>query len=274
MAMTRSLRENAKAVITDVTNKAFRHHSGACDVIIVRHKYGELRSSLWHVHLGRDVPLQPAKAQLRLELAGASTGLVMRVSDEKKAFFPGGDGESTNPLRPSREQLEAIPLKSGHNEGMFRVEEDVDGACCVKGHIPVGVFLWDVSDRVVVADIEGVVLKTDLWSRTDLAMRTSKEREESAVGVEHVREGVGQLLSYLDHAGYRILLLKAAVRFASILLASAISACLCVCARARVPVPVHVCMRERESARACAIRQGLDMCARVPCGRQTDRRTQ
>lgn len=206
MAVTRSLRENAKAAMTDVTNKAFRHHSGACDVLIVRHEH-ELRTSLWHVHLGRDFPLPPEKAQLRLEIAGVSTDLIMRVGDDKKAFF----SHNTDHLRPSREQLEGIALKPGHNEGMFSVEEDIDGTWCVRGHIQVGVFLWDASDRVVVADIEGVVFKTDLWRKADLVLRTTKQSEESAVAVGHVREGVGQLFSYLDHAGYRILLLKAAV---------------------------------------------------------------
>jgi len=113
-------------------------------VEIVRHDDG-LRTSQWHVHLGRDFPQH---VQLHLELAGARTGLTMRVSDEKKAFFP---DRAANNLCPGDSQLAAIPLKSGYNQGRFCVEEVTDGTCTVLGSIAVGVFVWDASDRVIVA---------------------------------------------------------------------------------------------------------------------------
>jgi phosphatidate phosphatase PAH1 len=227
MAWSRSLKDSARTVLTEVTNKAFRHHSGACDVLIVRHE-GKLRTSQWHVHLGRDFPQH---VQLHLELAGARTGLTMHVGDDKKAFFP---DRAANNLCPGASELAAIPLKSGYNEGMFRVEEATDGTCKVLGSIAIGVFVWDASDRVIVADIEGVVLKADIWSKAETAI---KARADSAMGTENVRDGVGQLLSFFDRAGYRILLLNAAVRVAC---PHVLRTCACPCMRVCARAYVHV----------------------------------
>ena len=184
-------------------NAGFRLHSGACDVLIVRHKDG-LRSSQWHVHLGRDVCVQSNRARLSLQLDGSTTGLLMYVDQDNKGFFKDNDHE----LRPSPHQIDALPLKSGFTEGHFCVEEqDTESdTWSAKGKIAVGVYVWDASDRIVVVDVENVVLKSSIWRKgADVVMMQSTDGS-----VEHVREGIGQLLSYLDRAGYRVLLLKAA----------------------------------------------------------------
>jgi hypothetical protein len=65
-----SLKTGGRKLVKDVTNTGFRLHSGASDVLIVRHS-DRLRSSQWHVHLGRDINVAPA-ARLRLEVSKAS----------------------------------------------------------------------------------------------------------------------------------------------------------------------------------------------------------
>lgn len=202
--LTKSLKDGAKNIFKDVTNSGFRIHSGACDVLIVRHKDG-LRSSQWHIHLGRDISVQMEQALLCLELGGAVTGLSMSIDDDKRGVFK----DTAAALRPSPEQLQALPLKSGYNEACFLVQQldPADSTWSFRGKIPLGVFLWDASDKIVVVDVEGVVVKGDIWTKSvDVMMATNK----SSQPLENVRDGVGPLFSYFDRAGYRLLLLRAA----------------------------------------------------------------
>ena len=82
---TQSIRAGAKKIVNDVANAGFRLHSGACDVLLVRHAEG-MRSSPWHVHLGRDTCSQDAQHRLRLEIAGMEAPLTMMVGGDKKGF--------------------------------------------------------------------------------------------------------------------------------------------------------------------------------------------
>ena len=197
-----SARQSFADLTSFVANTGFRLHSGACDVLIVRHKRA-LRTSQWHVHLGRDICVRASNnARLLLQVSGNNTDLVMRVDADNKGFFEA----CASDLRPTVCQLGALPLKSGCNEAHFLVEEQEPGGTWgLKGKIPIGVYVWDASDRVVVADIEDVVIKGSIWSKSaDVVML-----QTTLGSVESVRDGVGPLFSYLDRAGYRVLLLKA-----------------------------------------------------------------
>jgi len=197
-----SARQSFADLTSFVANTGFRLHSGACDVLIVRHKRA-LRTSQWHVHLGRDICVQASNnARLLLQVSGNNTDLVMRVDADNKGFFEA----CASDLRPTVCQLGALPLKSGCNEAHFLVEEQEPGGTWgLKGKIPIGVYVWDATDRVVVADVEDVVIKGSIWSKSaDIVML------QTTLGfVEFVRDGVGPLFSYLDRAGYRVLLVKA-----------------------------------------------------------------
>jgi len=126
----------------------------------------------------------------------------MHVDTDNKGFFEA----CASDLRPTACQLGALQLKSGCNEANFLVEErEPGGTWVLKGKIPIGVYVWDASDQVVVADIEDVVIKGSIWSKSaDVVML-----QTNLGSVESVRDGVGPLFSYLDRAGYRVLLLKA-----------------------------------------------------------------
>jgi len=142
-------------------------------------------------------------ARLRLQLAGNDTELAMHVDADNKGFFEA----CTSHLCPTAAQLGALPLKSGYNEAHFLVEERAqeDGTWCLKGKIPIGVYVWDALDRIVVADVEDVVIKGNIWSKSaDVVML-----QTTLGSIDSVRDGVGPLFSYLDRAGYRVLLLKA-----------------------------------------------------------------
>ena len=80
-----SLKTGGRKLVKDVTNTGFRLHSGASDVLIVRH-CDRLRSSQWHVHLGRDINVAPA-ARLRLEVSKATNA-------SSKASRPCREGRS------------------------------------------------------------------------------------------------------------------------------------------------------------------------------------
>ena len=171
-------------------------------MLIVRHEC-VLRTSQWHVHLGRDICVRANDARLRLQLAGNDTELAMHVDADNKGFFEA----CTSHLCPTAAQLGALPLKSGYNEAHFLVEERAqeDGTWCLKGKIPIGVYVWDALDRIVVADVEDVVIKGNIWSKSaDVVML-----QTTLGSIDSVRDGVGPLFSYLDRAGYRVLLLKA-----------------------------------------------------------------
>lgn len=196
----RSARQSFADLASFVANTGFRLHSGACDVVVVRHK-GVLRTSQWNIHLGRDICVRASNARLLLQVSQNNTDLVMCVDADNKGFF-----KVPSDLRPTACQLSALPLKSGCNEARFLVEErEPGGTWVLKGKIPIGVYVWDASDRIVVADVEDVMIKGNIWSKSaDVAMLPT-----TLGSIETVRDGVGPLFSYLDRAGYRVLLLKA-----------------------------------------------------------------
>ena len=232
---TQSIRAGAKKIVNDVANAGFRLHSGACDVLLVRHAEG-MRSSPWHVHLGRDTCSQDAQHRLRLEIAGMEAPLTMMIGGDKKGFFDGATGSAADDAPdaaaatvPFPEHLAALQplLRSGCNHAALCVEvlDESSGAWTrLLGKIPLSIFVWDATDQIVVADVEGVLVNSDLWSKSSelvsdgtlqkgRGLRTMLLGAEVGAGSEgrmNVREGVGPLLSYLDRAGYRVLLLKAA----------------------------------------------------------------
>lgn len=157
-SLTKSIGGVLESVAKESVN-SFRLHSGACDILIVRHG-NTLRSSSWHVHTGKDVNVGE-NALVRLHIAGVETEISMRIGDDKKCFFEGGSGD----LRPPEEQLAALQLKTGFNDAKFCVVE-LNGKNMrwdTKAQIPAGIFLWDATDKVVVADIEGPV-EIPIWT--------------------------------------------------------------------------------------------------------------
>lgn len=133
------------------------------------------------------------------------TPLVLQVGEDSKCLLEGGGVE------PSPAQLAGLSLRSGFNAGIFVVQEFVGEKWEDRKEIPVGFFLWDSSDRVVVMDVEGTVVQGDVWSKSAdvLLLSANKQHTASGVGMETVRDGVAPLLSYLDRAGYRVLFLTA-----------------------------------------------------------------
>mmetsp|Transcript_58434 Transcript_58434/g.138989 ORF Transcript_58434/g.138989 Transcript_58434/m.138989 type:complete len:381 (-) Transcript_58434:69-1211(-) len=185
----------------------FRLHSGACDVLIVRRSDGSLHSTSLLVHLGRDVPLSSLEdARVVLSINDKETDLVMFVDKESKCVLEGGG------VLPPTELLASLPLKAGFNSATFLVQELAARKWHTKKEIPVGVFVWESSDRLVVMDVEGTVVRGDVWSKGAdiLLLANDKHQTAAGVGLENMRDGVAPLLTYLDRAGYRVLFLTAA----------------------------------------------------------------
>jgi len=187
---------------------AFRMHSGACDVILVRHR-DQVSSTSWHCKVANGLVGSGAEAKVQLKVGNIFTDVIMKVGDDCKCYFE----DHPEVCHPPAEQLHALPIKLGCNPSELVVlqRDQATGDWKEVASIPLGLFLWERDDKIVIADVEGTVIKGDIWTKSaDLVLLTTNKHTKGAGGLETVRDGVGPLLSYLDRAGYRVLFLTAA----------------------------------------------------------------
>ena len=207
VAWTRNLSSGAEKVMQLGVN-AFRFHSGACDVILVRHQ-DKLVSTSWHCKVANGIVGSGIETKVQLKVANIFTDVIMKVGDDCKCYFE----DHPEVFHPPADQLQALPLKQGCNLSELVVLQRDKGTGDWKevASVPLGIFLWDREDKIVIADVEGTVIKGDIWTKSaDLVLLTTNKHTRGAGGLETVRDGVGPLLSYLDRAGYRVLFLTAA----------------------------------------------------------------
>ena len=101
------------STVSAKTASVLDFHSGAADVIVIRHVSSsaevELRSTNWAVHAGRNNKTTLRDETVDVFLNGKETPLVMFVGDDHNCFFEGGA------LRPTPEELGQLDLRSGRN---------------------------------------------------------------------------------------------------------------------------------------------------------------
>ncbi|CED82592.1 Protein involved in plasmid maintenance/nuclear protein involved in lipid metabolism [Phaffia rhodozyma] len=95
-------------------------------------------------------------------------------------------------LRLSSDQLKLLNLKKGANTITFSVTSSYSGVATCAARI----FLWDVSDHIVISDIDGTITKSDALGHLF-----------AAVGRDWTHTGVAKLYTDIVNNGYKIMYL-------------------------------------------------------------------
>mmetsp|Transcript_40100 Transcript_40100/g.93896 ORF Transcript_40100/g.93896 Transcript_40100/m.93896 type:complete len:382 (+) Transcript_40100:329-1474(+) len=197
--------------LAEKVESTFSKHSGASDIVIVKHADGELRTTPWFVHCDGQIQPHDTRVQVRVCIGGKGTELFMSVGrDHQCSFHPSDLDAAAASYLPSESQLQMLPLVPGKNEAVFEVRqlEENTQRWSVQSAIEANIFLWEATDRVVAFDYEGALLRSDAWAKEakEAMLGTKKATEWDGKDKSGMHDGVGSLLSSLNHGGYRILI--------------------------------------------------------------------
>lgn len=161
---------------------------GATDVVVVRHASGELACSSFHAQLPKLTKQDFMGTRVQIFVNNLPTPLSMVLDRDLICCFDDGS------YRASSEELEMLNLKPGRNSIRYEMIHacNNDRRYTVKADI----HLWNISDKVVVVDIDGTVTKTDVAG-------FGAEK----LGYEYIHAGVCEAVSVIARNGYRILFL-------------------------------------------------------------------
>jgi len=181
---------NAADAMSAKTVRLWDFHSGATDVICVRHQ-GDNGAYMYsctdfHVHAARDTKSFLSDESVDIFVNGKPTDFKMSVKEDHNcAFFDGS-------LKLTSEQIAKLKLHVGINEISFSVSSAPNTRFVAE------VFLWDANKAIVICDIDGTLLRSDLLSFS-----------ASKLGFDSVHNGACEALSALDAAGYQVVYLSA-----------------------------------------------------------------
>ena len=212
----------------------FRMHTGAMDIVVVVTPDGGLRSTDWHVQIGRDAQAAVGSGvRVRVFLNGRPQDqLQMEVAPDGRCFFPGtgapaematssgcerdpheqqlqlhprGESDSTGhgmSLQPSAAVLASLNgMEMGRNEVRYEVTTQTSLL-----EATVSLFLWEHGDQVVVLHVETAILRRAALAKGAQTLSRGKHSGQS-LGWDSPWSYVCELMVYLDTAGYRLVLL-------------------------------------------------------------------
>uniref|UniRef100_A0A7S0H9J4 PDZ domain-containing protein n=1 Tax=Hanusia phi TaxID=3032 RepID=A0A7S0H9J4_9CRYP len=172
------------------TVRLWDFHSGATDVICVRHQLDNgtfaYKCTDFHVHAARDTKSFLSDESVDVFVNGKTTALTMAVKEDHNCAFVDGS------LKINSEQLAKLDLHPGLNDISFSVSSAPNTRFAAE------LFLWEPYKAIVICDIDGTLMRSDLLSFS-----------ASKLGFDAVHQGVCEALSALDAAGYQIVYLSA-----------------------------------------------------------------
>ena len=180
----------AASSVSAKTASVLDFHSGAADVIVVKHLLSdgqvELRSTNWAVHAGRDNKTTLSDETVDVFINGRMTILKMWVGDDHNCFFGAGE------LRPSADDLEDLDLREGRNELGFCVSSAPNTRFTAE------LWMWPADTAMVVCDIDGTITRSDV-----LGYGAHK------LGFDAAHSGVCEAFQAIERQGYRTVYVSA-----------------------------------------------------------------
>jgi len=165
--------------------------NGANDVIVVRSANGQLRSTGWHAQIGKMSSLLTSREGklVSIFVNSVPARTRMKVCDSGLAQFLPGTGATRH--RMSQDDLQELNLKPGHNEGKYVVSD-------LKIIINFSVFLYDVTDKFILTDVDGTITESDI-----------KGQVLPHLGISAQHKQVVKLFDRIEKNGYKVVYLTA-----------------------------------------------------------------
>lgn len=181
---------NVASSMSAKTAAVLDFHSGAADVIVVKHVLAggevELRSTGWAVHAGRDNKTTLSEETVDVFVNGRMTNLRLFVGDDHNCFFGGGAD------RPQSADLEELELRDGPNALSFSVSSAPNTRFTAE------LWLWPADVALVVCDIDGTITRSDV-----VGYGAHK------LGFDATHSGVCEAFQTIERQGYRTIYLSA-----------------------------------------------------------------
>eukprot|EP00961_Rhodomonas_salina_P028419 383461-Rhodomonas_salina.1 len=182
--LSRGLNKLSEAASTVKTKTAslLDFHSGAADIVCVKHKDGTFLCTGFNVHVARDAKSTLRDETIDISVNGQATELRMVLGDRHNGQFIDGG------VIPSSTQLAELPLREGQNSVTFQLTSAPNSRC------EAVLYLWSPEEALVICDIDGPILKADLlgYGAGKLGM------------ADAAHKGVCEVFNFIAASGYKV----------------------------------------------------------------------
>jgi phosphatidate phosphatase PAH1 len=143
---------------------------------------GVLSCTGFIVHIARDTKSSLRNETIDVFVNDQATSLRMVLGERHNGQFADGG------VIPSHEQLQSLPLRAGTNRIAFQLSS------APNSHCEAFLFLWTPAEALVICDIDGPILRSDLlgYGAGKLGVRDSAHK------------GVCEVFSFIAASGYRV----------------------------------------------------------------------